>query len=60
MSNSSFFDAYYYEHGCGRPYERNEGWLNFFDGIAKRILISKAWKLMLFLRQVRGKLLPSR
>ena len=38
MSNSSFFDAYYYEHGCGRPYERDEGWLNFFDGIAKRII----------------------
>jgi len=38
MSNSSFFDAYYFEHGCGRPYERNEGWLNFFDGIAKRII----------------------
>jgi len=38
MSNSSFFDAYYYEHGCGRPYKRDEGWLNFFDGIAKRII----------------------
>lgn len=38
MSCSSFFDEYYYEHGCGRPYERDEGWLNFFDGIAKRII----------------------
>ena len=38
MSSSSFFDRYYYEHGCGRPYERDEAWLNFFDGIAKRII----------------------
>ena len=38
MTNSSLFDAYYYEHGCGRPYERDEGWLNFFDGIAERII----------------------
>jgi SAM-dependent methyltransferase len=38
VSNSSLFDAYYYEHGCGRPYERDEDWLNFFDGIAKRII----------------------
>jgi GT2 family glycosyltransferase/glycosyltransferase involved in cell wall biosynthesis/SAM-dependent methyltransferase len=38
MSSSSLFDRYYYEHGCGRPYERDEAWLNFFDGIAKRII----------------------
>ncbi|MDP1624242.1 MAG: class I SAM-dependent methyltransferase [bacterium] len=38
MSSSSFFDKYYYDHGCGRPYERDEGWLNFFDEIAKRII----------------------
>jgi SAM-dependent methyltransferase len=38
MSVSSLFDEYYYEHGCGRPYERDEGWLEFFDGIAKRII----------------------
>ncbi len=31
------FDAYYYQHGCGAPYERNEAWLNFFAGIAKKI-----------------------
>ena len=39
MSNSSFFDAYYYHHGCGcRPYQRDEVWLNFFDQIASRII----------------------
>ncbi len=32
------FDAYYYAHDCGSPYERNEQWLNFFDGIAERIV----------------------
>ncbi len=35
---SSLFDAYYYSHDCGRPYHRDEGWLNFFDQIAKRII----------------------
>jgi glycosyltransferase involved in cell wall biosynthesis/SAM-dependent methyltransferase len=38
MSGAPLFDEYYYKHGCGRPYERDEGWLNFFDGIAKRII----------------------
>ena len=32
------FDAYYYAHDCGLPYERNEQWLNFFGGIAERIV----------------------
>lgn len=32
------FDAYYYAHDCGLPYERNEQWLNFFWGIAERIV----------------------
>jgi len=32
------FDAYYYEHDCGIPYERNEHWLNFFGAIAERIV----------------------
>jgi len=38
MSGAPLFDEYYYKHGCGRPYERDEVWLNFFDGIAKRII----------------------
>lgn len=32
------FDAYYFAHGCGRPYQRNEEWLNFFGSIAERIV----------------------
>ena len=32
------FDAYYYQHGCGVPYERNEQWLTFFQGIADKII----------------------
>jgi SAM-dependent methyltransferase len=35
---SSLYDAYYYSHDCGRPYQRDEGWLTFFDQIAKRIM----------------------
>lgn len=47
MSNSSLFDAYYYTHGCGRPYQRDEGWLAFFDQIAGRITEQFAPKTML-------------
>ncbi len=32
------FDEYYYQHGCGAPYERNEVWLAFFQTIADRII----------------------
>ncbi|MCX6026891.1 MAG: methyltransferase domain-containing protein [Chloroflexi bacterium] len=32
------FDAYYFAHSCGRPYQRDEAWLGFFDGIAQRIV----------------------
>lgn len=32
------FDAYYYQHGCGAPYIRNEAWLAFFQGIADRLI----------------------
>ena len=54
MSSSSFFDKYYYEHGCGRPYERDEVWLDFFDGIAS----SKGWKLVTVIRKLRLWQLP--
>ena len=54
MSSSSFFDKYYYEHGCGRPYERDEIWLNFFDGIAS----SKAWKLATMMQKICLWLIP--
>jgi len=33
------FGSYYYAHDCGIPYERNERWLTFFDGIAERISV---------------------
>ena len=32
------YDEYYYAHDCGRPYQRDEGWLSFFGGIADRIV----------------------
>lgn len=38
MTTSSLFDEYYYSHDCGRPYQRDDVWLNFFDQIAKRII----------------------
>ena len=40
MSNDNptdLFDEYYYAHNCGRPYQRDDEWLKFFDGIAERI-----------------------
>ena len=38
MTTSSLYDEYYYSHDCGRPYQRDEVWLTFFDQIAKRII----------------------
>ncbi|MBK9714136.1 MAG: class I SAM-dependent methyltransferase [Kouleothrix sp.] len=32
------FDAYYYQHGCGQPYQRNPEWLRFFGAVADRIV----------------------
>lgn len=32
------YDAYYYAHGCGEPYQRNASWLDFFGGVADRII----------------------
>lgn len=32
------FGEFYYRNCCGRPYLRNEEWLNFFGGIADRIV----------------------
>ena len=32
------FDAYYYATSCGRPYQRNEEWLNFFGSVADNIV----------------------
>jgi hypothetical protein len=35
---SSMYSEYYYKHDFGVPYERDEHWMNFFAGIAKRIV----------------------
>lgn len=32
------YGTYYYRHDCGVPYERNEYWLDFFDGVAEAIV----------------------
>lgn len=32
------YGAYYYQHDCGIPYERNEHWLKFFGDIADGII----------------------
>ncbi len=37
-SDSSLYDAYYFKHCCGQPYERNDQWLNFFGSIADSIV----------------------
>jgi hypothetical protein len=37
-AEGAMYDAYYYESACGRTYCRDETWLNFFDGIAERIV----------------------
>ena len=33
-----FYDAYYFRHGCGRPYQRDPEWLRFFDEVAEWIV----------------------
>jgi len=35
---AALYDAYYYAHGCGNPYQRDDVWLNFFTGIAGRLI----------------------
>jgi SAM-dependent methyltransferase len=37
-SKQSTYDAYYFRHGCGRPYERSAEWLGFFDQVADTIV----------------------
>src|ERR1700730_6091946 len=36
-SISRSYDAFYFAHSCGRPYQRDEVWLTFFASIAERI-----------------------
>lgn len=35
--SSGFYDANYFAHGCGEPYQRNEVWLRLFHSYAERI-----------------------
>ncbi len=37
-ADGKLFDDYYYAHGCGAPYRRDEGWLAQFGRIADAIL----------------------
>ncbi len=37
-TKESPYDAYYFAHSCGRPYERTDEWLSFFGTIADRIV----------------------
>lgn len=32
------YDAYYFAHGCGEPYQRSEVWLNLFNAFAEKIV----------------------
>ena len=38
MVGPSSFDAFYYSHCCGKPYERNTAWLEEFGCLADRIV----------------------
>ena len=37
-SPEAWYDAWYFRHCCGRPYERSPEWLEFFGRIADRIV----------------------
>ncbi len=37
-TDAELFDAYYFAHGCGHPYQRDKEWLDFFGSIADRIV----------------------
>jgi len=37
QDDQKLYDAYYFAHGCGRPYQRSEIWLNLFKSFAERI-----------------------
>jgi GT2 family glycosyltransferase len=38
LAMAELYNAYYYEHDCGLPYERNEHWLQQFANIADEIV----------------------
>jgi SAM-dependent methyltransferase len=35
---SRLYDAYYFAHGCGEPYQRSEVWLALFNSFSERIV----------------------
>jgi SAM-dependent methyltransferase len=35
---AEIFDAFYFARGCGRPYQRDDEWLQFFGAVAGRIV----------------------
>lgn len=35
---AGLYDAHYFAHACGRPYQRDKEWLRFFGAIADRIV----------------------
>jgi len=37
-SESAVYDAYYFAHGCGEPYQRSPVWLSLFRSFAERIV----------------------
>jgi glycosyltransferase involved in cell wall biosynthesis len=37
-NDSRFYDAYYYQHGCGAPYGRTPVWLGLFNHLAEKII----------------------
>ena len=41
------YNEYYYAHDCGIPYERNDHWMTFFEGIARNIARKLQPKTML-------------
>lgn len=35
--DQKLYDAFYYAHGCGEPYQRSDVWLNLFNAFAEKI-----------------------
>lgn len=38
LAAAELYNAYYYKHDCGLPYERNEHWLAMFGSVADQIV----------------------
>jgi hypothetical protein len=38
VKNNCLYDAYYFKHNCGKPYERNAEWSAFFTDMADAII----------------------